>query len=116
MPSTRRSIERERAVLTDKAKASGKPEAVIAKMVEGGLRKFFEDVVLLEQTYVIDGESKVKDVIDDGGQGGRRAGEGRPASCAWRWARGSSAPRSERSAGVTAALPNFATVPPASRR
>jgi elongation factor Ts len=57
-------VERERAVLTDKAKASGRPEAVIGKMVEGGLRKFFEDVALLEQTYVIDNESKIKDVID----------------------------------------------------
>ncbi len=57
-------VERERAVLTEKAKASGKPEAVIAKMVEGGLRKFYEDAVLLEQTYVIDNESKVKAVIE----------------------------------------------------
>jgi elongation factor Ts len=57
------AVERERAVLADKAKASGKPEPVIAKMVEGGLRKFYEDVVLLEQTYVIDGQTKVKDVL-----------------------------------------------------
>jgi elongation factor Ts len=63
-------IERERAVLTDKAKASGRPEAVIGKMVEGGLRKFFEDVVLLEQAYsgppspVIDSNSKVGAVIE----------------------------------------------------
>ena len=57
-------VDRERAVLADKAKASGKPDAVIAKMVEGGLRKFYEDVVLTEQTYVIDGESKVKDVVE----------------------------------------------------
>jgi elongation factor Ts len=57
-------VERERAVLTDKAKASGRPEAVIGKMVEGGLRKFFEEVALLEQTYVIDNESKIKDVVE----------------------------------------------------
>jgi elongation factor Ts len=57
-------VERERAVLTEKARASGKPEAVIAKMVEGGLRKFYEDAVLLEQTYVIDNESKVKAVVE----------------------------------------------------
>ena len=57
-------VERERAVLTEKAKASGRPEAVIGKMVEGGLRKFFEDVALLEQTYVIDNESKVKAVVE----------------------------------------------------
>src|SRR5215468_4033641 len=61
-------VERERAVLTDKAKASGRPEAVIGKMVEGGLRKFFEEVALLEQTYVIDNESKVKDVVEKAGK------------------------------------------------
>ena len=37
---------------------------VVGKMVEGGLRKFFEDVALLEQTYVIDNESKIRDVIE----------------------------------------------------
>jgi elongation factor Ts len=58
------AVERERAILAEKAKASGKPDKVVGMMVEGGLRKFYEDVVLLEQTYVIDGESKVKDVIE----------------------------------------------------
>lgn len=58
------AVERERAVLADKAKASGKPEAVVAKMVEGGLRKYYEDVALLEQTFVVDGESKVKAVVE----------------------------------------------------
>jgi elongation factor Ts len=57
------SLERERSVLADQARASGKPEEIIAKMVEGRLRKFYEEVVLLEQTYVIDGESRVKAVV-----------------------------------------------------
>ncbi len=57
-------LERERAVLADQARASGKPEEIIAKMVEGRLRKYYEEVVLLEQTYVIDGESRVKAVIE----------------------------------------------------
>jgi elongation factor Ts len=57
------AIEREKAVLAETAKASGKPEPVIAKMIEGGLRKYFEDIVLLEQTFAIDGKSKVKDVM-----------------------------------------------------
>jgi elongation factor Ts len=57
------SLERERAVLADQARASGKPEEIIAKMVEGRLRKFYEEVVLLEQIYVIDGESKVNKVL-----------------------------------------------------
>jgi elongation factor Ts len=57
-------VDRERAVLADKARTSGKPENIIAKMVEGGLRKYYEEVVLLEQTYVIDGESKIAKVIE----------------------------------------------------
>jgi elongation factor Ts len=57
-------VERERSVLVEQARASGKPEAIIGKMVEGRLSKFYEEVCLLEQTYVIDGESKVKAVIE----------------------------------------------------
>jgi elongation factor Ts len=58
------ALERERNVLREQARASGKPEAILDKMVEGRLRKFYEDVVLLEQTHVVDGESRVKQVID----------------------------------------------------
>jgi elongation factor Ts len=58
------ALDRERAVLADQARASGKPEAIIDKMVEGRLRKYYEEVVLLEQVYVIDGESKVGKVIE----------------------------------------------------
>ncbi len=57
-------LERERAVLAEQAKASGKPAEIIGKMVEGRLRKYYEDVVLLAQVYVIDGESRVKQVIE----------------------------------------------------
>jgi elongation factor Ts len=57
-------LDRERSVLSEQARASGKPEEIIAKMVEGRLRKYYEDVVLLEQLYVIDGESRVKQVIE----------------------------------------------------
>jgi len=56
-------VERERNVLADQARASGKPEEIINKMLEGRLRKFYEEVVLLEQVYIIDGESKVSKVI-----------------------------------------------------
>lgn len=59
------TIARERAVLTEQARESGKAENVIEKMVEGRLRKFFEDVCLLEQTYVIDGETRVKKVLEN---------------------------------------------------
>jgi elongation factor Ts len=58
------ALERERNVLREQARASGKPEAIIDKMVEGRLRKFYEEVVLLEQIYVIDGETRVTKVLD----------------------------------------------------
>lgn len=57
-------LERERSVLAEQARASGKAEEIIGKMVEGRLRKYYEDVVLLEQLYVIDGESRVKQVVE----------------------------------------------------
>jgi elongation factor Ts len=59
------ALDRERSVLSDQARASGKPEAIIAKMVEGRLRKYYEEVVLLEQVFVVDGETKISKVIDD---------------------------------------------------
>jgi elongation factor Ts len=58
------ALERERGVLAEQARASGKPEEIIGKMVEGRLRKYYEEVVLLEQVYVIDGESRVKAAVD----------------------------------------------------
>jgi len=57
------SLERERAVLIDQARASGRPEEVIEKMVEGRVRKFYEEVVLLEQVFVMDGKTKIADVV-----------------------------------------------------
>jgi elongation factor Ts len=59
------AIERERGVLTEKASQSGKAADIIAKMVEGGLRKFHQEVVLLEQAFVMDGKTKVSKVVDD---------------------------------------------------
>ncbi len=61
------ALEREKNVLSEQARASGKPEAIIEKMVEGRVKKYYEDVVLLEQTWVHDGESKVKDVAKKAG-------------------------------------------------
>jgi elongation factor Ts len=57
-------IERERQILADQAKASGKPDDIIAKMVEGRLRKFYEEVVLSEQVFVVDGETRVGKVLE----------------------------------------------------
>jgi elongation factor Ts len=59
-----KALERERGVLREQAASSGKPAAVIEKMVEGRLRKYYEDVVLLEQVYVIDGESRVSAAVE----------------------------------------------------
>jgi elongation factor Ts len=57
-------VERERAVLTEQAQDSGRPDDIIAKMVEGRLRKFYEEVVLSEQVFVIDGETRVAKVLE----------------------------------------------------
>jgi elongation factor Ts len=61
------ALEREKNVLMEQARASGKPEAIIEKMVEGRVKKYYEDVVLLEQVWVHDGETKVKDVVKKAG-------------------------------------------------
>ena len=57
-------VDRERAIQADLARQSGKPENVIEKMLEGRMRKFYEDTVLLSQTFVIDGETQVGKVIE----------------------------------------------------
>ncbi|MBT4932107.1 MAG: elongation factor Ts [Rhodospirillaceae bacterium] len=62
------AVERERQVLSDQARESGKPEEIIEKMVEGRIRKFFEDVCLLDQVYVVDGETRVSKVLEDAGK------------------------------------------------
>ncbi|MEX0644639.1 MAG: translation elongation factor Ts [Parvularculaceae bacterium] len=58
-------LVREKAVLADQARGSGKPEAIIEKMVEGRLRKFYEEVILLEQIFVVDGETRVSKVLEN---------------------------------------------------
>jgi elongation factor Ts len=62
------AIERERAILAEKAGLAGKTAEIIAKMVEGGLRKFHQEVVLLEQAFVMDGKTKVSKVVEDSGK------------------------------------------------
>ncbi|MCH8321953.1 MAG: elongation factor Ts [Proteobacteria bacterium] len=56
-------VKRERAILVEQARESGKPEEIIQKMIEGRMRKFYQEVVLLSQTSVIDGETKIAGVI-----------------------------------------------------
>tara|TARA_A100001037_G_C15112957_1_gene619938 strand:+ start:1072 stop:1998 length:927 start_codon:yes stop_codon:yes gene_type:complete len=57
-------IERERAVLREQAQGSGKTPEIIEKMVEGRLRKYYEEASLEDQTYVVDGETKIKKVVE----------------------------------------------------
>jgi elongation factor Ts len=58
------ALERERAILRDQAGTTGKSADIVEKMVEGRLRKFYEDSVLVDQVFVIDGESRVGKVIE----------------------------------------------------
>ncbi len=62
------ALEREKAVLTEQAQASGKPANVIEKMVEGRIRKYYEEVCLSEQIFVIDQESKISKVLETVGK------------------------------------------------
>ena len=61
------ALEREKAVLVAQARESGRPDNIIEKMVEGRIRKYYEEVVLLEQVWVHDGESRVKAVMNKAG-------------------------------------------------
>ena len=56
-------IERERAIATEKAAESGKPADIIAKMVEGGIAKFRKEHALVSQLFVMDGKTKISDVV-----------------------------------------------------
>jgi elongation factor Ts len=58
------ALERERAVLREQAQITGKTEAIVERMVEGRLRKFYEESVLLEQVFVIDGETRVGKIVE----------------------------------------------------
>ena len=58
-------IEREKAIYLAQARESGKPENILEKMVEGKLRKFYEEVVLLEQKYVKDPDKTVQDYLNE---------------------------------------------------
>jgi elongation factor Ts len=61
------ALAREKSVLIEQARQSGRPDNIIEKMVEGRIRKFYEEVVLLEQVWVHDGESRVKAVLAKAG-------------------------------------------------
>jgi elongation factor Ts len=58
-------LERERTVLIDQAKEQGKPEEIAQKMVEGRIRKYYEENCLTEQTFVMDGETKISKLLGE---------------------------------------------------
>lgn len=58
-------LEREKAILLEQSAASGRPADIIAKMMEGRVRKYYEEVVLTEQVYAIDGETKMSKVVEN---------------------------------------------------
>ncbi len=57
-------LDRERNVLREQAQATGKPDSVIDRMVEGRLRKFYEEFVLLEQIFVVDQETRISKLVE----------------------------------------------------
>ena len=57
------TLAHEKSIYEEQAKASGKPANIIEKMVEGRIRKFHEEVVLLEQAFIMDPDKKIKDVV-----------------------------------------------------
>lgn len=59
-----KAVQKERDILTEQARASGKPDAVIEKMIEGRIRKFYGEVVLLEQPFVMDNKQTVQEALD----------------------------------------------------
>ena len=61
-------VERERAIFAEQARESGKPAEIVEKMVEGRIRKFYEEACLVDQTFVIDGDSKVSAAIEAAGK------------------------------------------------
>jgi elongation factor Ts len=59
------AMEREKAIYADQARQSGKPENIIEKMVEGRMRKFFEEVVLLKQAFVMNPDVTVEQALKE---------------------------------------------------
>ena len=56
-------VEREKSIFADQARASGKPENIITKMVEGRMRKFYEEILLPQQPFVLDPDKTVEAVV-----------------------------------------------------
>lgn len=59
------TLEREKDILREQAKAEGKPAEIVEKMLEGRMRKFYEEICLLEQIFVMDGETKINKLLEN---------------------------------------------------
>jgi elongation factor Ts len=62
------ALDRERNVLREQARSTGKPDSVVDRMVEGRLRKFYEEFALLEQIFVVDQQTKIAKVVEQSGK------------------------------------------------
>jgi len=62
------AVEKEKAIFTEQALSSGKPEGVVVKMVEGRIRKFYEEVVLLKQAFVMNPDQTIEQLVADTGK------------------------------------------------
>ena len=99
------ALDRERDVLREQARASGKADAVVERMVEGRLRKFYEEFALLEQIFVVDQKTKIASVVE---QAGKAAGTPVRVESFARFALGEGIerPRADFAAEVAAQLKN----------
>lgn len=59
------TMEREKDVLREQAKAEGKPADIVEKMLDGRMRKFYEEICLIEQVFVMDGETKISKLLEN---------------------------------------------------
>ena len=62
------AVERERAIFTEQALASGKPAGVVEKMVEGRIRKFYEEVILTKQAFVMNSDQTIEQLVEQTGK------------------------------------------------
>jgi elongation factor Ts len=60
-----KDLQREKDIFSEQAKNSGKQQEIIDKMIEGRIKKFYQEAVLLEQPFIMDGKSRVQDVLDN---------------------------------------------------
>lgn len=61
-------LDREKDVIREQARAEGKPDDIIEKMLDGRIRKFYEEICLIDQTFVIDGENKISKLLENAGK------------------------------------------------